>query len=98
MKVNAWYDAMDEKRNRDARRTRQRKASTSIKIGGGTRDGRFNFDEVIHDPDEYFDRLKRKRDQSAKSNKSSKTNKSTSKSVIEENKEYENDSWDSDFD
>jgi len=22
MKVNAWYDAMDEKRNRDARRTR----------------------------------------------------------------------------
>jgi hypothetical protein len=43
--------------------------------------------------------MKRKRERSAKSNKSSeKRSKSASKSVIEENKEYEDDSWDSDFD
>jgi hypothetical protein len=73
--------------------------STQIRIGGGTRSNRFEQDEIIQDPDEYFDRLKRKRDQSAKSNKSgNKRSKITSKSMIEENKEYENDSWDSDFD
>jgi hypothetical protein len=94
MKVTAWYDALEESRRR---RVRSKKPSISIKIGGGTRDGRFNVDEVIHDPDEYFDRLKRRREHSAKSNKSSR-NKSASKSIIEENKEYENDSWDSDFD
>jgi hypothetical protein len=98
MKRNAWFDALEDKKNRDDRRARQRKGSTQIRIGGSTRDGRFNEDEIIHDPDEYFDRLKRKRDQSAKSNKSGTRSKSASKSVIEENKEYENDSWDSDFD
>ena len=98
MKVNAWYDALEENKNREKRRVRSKKASISIKIGGGTRDSRFNVDEIIHDPDEYFDRLKRRRDHSAKSNKSTKRNKSASKSIIEENKEYENDSWDSDFD
>ena len=89
---------MNESRNREKRRVRAKKASISIKIGAGTRESRFNVDEVIHDPDEYFDRLKRRREHSAKSNKSGKRNESASKSIIEENKEYENDSWDSDFD
>ncbi len=96
LKTNAWFDSLDDRKLREDRRVRQKKSSTSIKIGGGTREGRFNVDEVIHDPDEYFDRLKRRRDRSGKSNKS--RGKSASKSVIEENKEYENDSWDSDFD
>ena len=97
MKTNAWLDSLDDKKLREDRRVRQKRGSTSIKIGGGTREGRFNVDEVIHDPDEYFDRLKRGRtDQSRKSPKT--RGKSASKSVIEENKEYEDDSWDSDFD
>ena len=71
---------------------------SNIQIGfEESRTRRFDqtLDEVIHDPDEYFRKMDRKRNASAKSNKSKK---STSKSVIEENKEYEDDSWDSDFD
>ena len=97
MKTNAWFDSIDDRKLREDRRVRHKRGSTSIKIGGGTRESRFNVDEVIHDPDEYFDRLKRgRRGQIGKSNKS--RGKSASKSVIEENKEYEDDSWDSDFD
>jgi hypothetical protein len=87
---------LEDKKFREDRRLRLRKGS-SIKIGGGDKTLRktFNIDEVIHDPDEYFQRMKKRRDPGAKS---ANRKKSASKSVIEENKEYENDSWDSDFD